>query len=45
MMSKILDGDNSVIPPSKQIFVPTRAIKKDGVDEFVKNLNQLRGRS
>lgn len=45
MMSKILDGDKSVIPPSKQIFVPTRAIKKDGVDEFIKNLNQLRGRS
>jgi ribose transport system substrate-binding protein len=45
MMSKILDGDKSIIPPSKQIFVPTRAIKKDGVDDFVKNLNQLRGRS
>jgi ribose transport system substrate-binding protein len=45
MMSKILDGDKSVIPPSKQIFVPTKAIKKDAVDEFIKNLNQLRGRS
>jgi ribose transport system substrate-binding protein len=45
MMSKILEGDRSMIPSSKQIFVPTIAIKKDGVDEFIKKINQLRGRS
>lgn len=45
MMSKIIDGDKSMIPPSKQIFVPTLVIKKDKVDEFKAKINQLRGRS
>ena len=45
MMAKILDGDRSMIPPSKQIFVPTKAIKKDNVDAFIVDLNKLRGRS
>ena len=45
MMVKILDGDRSMIPASKQILVPTVGIKKDGVDAFIKKINQLRGRS
>ena len=45
MMSKILNGDKSGVPASKQIFVPTKAIKKDNVDQFTKDLNALRGRS
>lgn len=45
MMSKILNGDKSQIPASKQIFVPTKAIKKDNVEQFTKDLNVLRGRS
>ena len=45
MMSKILNGDKSGVPASKQIFVPTKAIKKDNVDQFTKDLNVLRGRS
>ena len=45
MMSKILDGDRSMIPESKQIFVPTKAIKKDNVEAFTADLNKLRGRS
>jgi ribose transport system substrate-binding protein len=44
-MAKVLGGDKSVVPDSKQIFVPTRAITKDTVDEFQTNLNKLRGRS
>jgi len=44
LIAKILDGDRSGIPASKQIFVPTLAIKKAGVDEFAKKINQLRGR-
>ena len=44
LMAKILDGDRSGIPASKQIFVPTKAIKKDNVDQFTKDLNALRGR-
>ncbi len=45
MMAKILDGDRSVISPSKQIFVPTKEIKKDNVESFITELNKLRGRS
>lgn len=44
LMAKILDGDESGIPASKQIFVPTRAIKKAEVDEFEKNLKALKGK-
>ena len=45
LMSKYLNGDKSVIPASKQIFVPTLAIKKDGIEAFIVKVNQLRGRS
>ncbi|HEV8431364.1 MAG TPA: sugar-binding protein [Pyrinomonadaceae bacterium] len=45
LMSKVLNGDKSGIPASKQIFVPTLAIKKADVDEFTKKINALRGRS
>jgi ribose transport system substrate-binding protein len=45
MMSKVINGDRSGIPESKQIFVPTLAIKKDGVEEFIVKINKLRGRS
>ena len=44
LIARILDGDRSGIPTSKQIFVPTLAIKKADVDEFAKKINQLRGR-
>lgn len=44
LMAKILDGDRSLIPASKQIFVPTKAVKKDTVDAFTKEINALRGR-
>jgi len=44
LMGKYLSGDKSVIPASKQIFVPTKAIKKADVEAFTKQINQLRGR-
>jgi len=44
MMAKVIKGDSSSIPPSKQVFVPTKVIRKDNVDDFVKALNTLRGR-
>jgi ribose transport system substrate-binding protein len=44
LMAKILDGDRSGIPASKQILVPTLAIKKEQVDDFARKINQLRGR-
>jgi ribose transport system substrate-binding protein len=45
LLAKILNGDRSQIPASKQIFVPTIAVKKDNVEEFTKKINELRGRS
>jgi ribose transport system substrate-binding protein len=45
LMAKILNGDKSGIPASKQIFVPTIAVKKDNVVEFTKQLNQRLGKS
>jgi len=44
-MAKFLDGDKTVVPDSKQIFIPTLAIKKDNVDKFQTDLNKLRGRT
>ena len=44
LVAKILDGDRSGIPASKQIFVPTLAIKKAEVEEFTKKIQTLRGR-
>lgn len=45
LMSKVLNGDKSGIPASKQIFVPTIAVKKADVEEFIKKINALRGRT
>lgn len=44
MMAQIIGGDRSMIPADKQIFVPTRVIRKENVDDFIKEINQLRGR-
>lgn len=45
MLAKVLGGDRSVIPESKQQIVPTLIIKRDGVEEFTAKINRLRGRS
>ena len=45
LMAKYLNGDKSMVPATKQIFVPTIAVKKDTVEEFTKQLNQRLGRS
>ena len=45
MMASALSGDASVIPPGKQVFVPTLVIKQNNVEEFTTKINQLRGRA
>jgi ribose transport system substrate-binding protein len=45
LMNQYLGGDKSVVPPTKQIFVPTLVIKQADVDAFTQKINQLRGRS
>jgi ribose transport system substrate-binding protein len=44
LMAATLKGDRSGIPANKQVFVPTKVIKRDTVEEFTKQINQLRGR-
>ena len=44
LMAKVLSGDKSQIPASKQIFVPTIAVKRADVEEFTKKINALRGK-
>jgi len=45
MMVKIVGGDKSVIPASKQKYIPTLVIDQKNVDDFTTKINQLRGRS
>ena len=44
-LAKAIGGDKTDIPSTKLDIVPTLAIKKDGVDEFIVKINKLRGRS
>ena len=44
LMAKVLKGDRSGIPASRQLFVPTMVIRASGVDDFRRTLVQLRGR-
>ena len=44
LLEKALKGDRSGIPPSRQLFIPTKVIRQDNVDEFRTTLTQLRGR-
>lgn len=44
LMAAALKGDRSGIPANKQVFVPTKVVKQDTVEEFTKQINQLRGR-
>ncbi|HEY6329262.1 MAG TPA: sugar-binding protein [Blastocatellia bacterium] len=45
LLDKILHGDKSGIPATKQIFVPTKVINKDNVVDFINQINKIRGRS
>jgi ribose transport system substrate-binding protein len=44
LMAAVLKGDKSGIPANKQLFVETKVIKKENVEDFSKEINQLRGR-
>ncbi|MFL6274645.1 MAG: sugar-binding protein [Blastocatellia bacterium] len=45
LMAAVLHGDKSGVPASKQLFIPTKAIKQADVDAFIEQINKLRGRS
>jgi len=44
LMAQILAGDKSGVPESKLKIVPTKAVKKDNVEEFWADLNKLLGK-
>ncbi|HEX8500487.1 MAG TPA: sugar-binding protein [Pyrinomonadaceae bacterium] len=44
IMAQSLAGDRSQVPANKQKFVETKIVKRDAVEEFTKQINQLRGR-
>jgi ribose transport system substrate-binding protein len=43
-LAKVVKGDRSGLPSTHQIFIPTRVIRQDNVDDFRAKLTQLRGR-
>ena len=44
LIAKVLKGDRSGIPASRQLFIPTMMIRQNNVDEFRTKLAKLRGR-
>jgi ribose transport system substrate-binding protein len=44
LMANVLAGDRSGIPSTRQLFIPTRVLRQNDVDEFRKKLTELRGR-
>ena len=45
LMAQAAKGDKSFIPANKQIIVPTLIVNKANVEEFIKKINELRGRA
>ena len=43
-MAKVVRGDRSIIPASKQIIVPTVVVNRVNVEAFTKQIDELRGR-
>jgi ribose transport system substrate-binding protein len=44
IMAQVLAGDRSHVPANRQKLVETKIVKRDTVEEFTKQINQLRGR-
>jgi ribose transport system substrate-binding protein len=44
-MAQAVRGDLSFIPETKQIIVPTLVVKRSNVEEFTRQINELRGRT
>lgn len=42
-LAKVIKGDRSGIPASRQVFVPTMVLRQDSVDEFKTKLAALKG--
>jgi ribose transport system substrate-binding protein len=44
-MAQAVRGDLSFIPETKQIIVPTLVVNRSNVEEFTRQINELRGRT
>ncbi len=44
ILKELAEGNESSIPPSKQIFIPTLSVTRDNVDEFWGNLKRILGK-
>lgn len=43
-LAKFISGDKTFVPSSKEIYIPTLAIKKDNIDQFTATLNKQLGK-
>jgi ribose transport system substrate-binding protein len=44
-LAQAVRGDRSFIPETKQIIVPTLVVNRANVEDFTKQINELRGRN
>jgi ribose transport system substrate-binding protein len=44
LMAKVLSGDRTGIPATKQLFIPTKVLRQADIDAFKAKLIELRGR-
>lgn len=44
LMAQVLRGDRSAIPENRQIIVPTLVVNRANVEDFTRQINELRGR-
>lgn len=44
LMNNYLDGKTEVVPPSRKIIVPTKAITRENVEEFMAEMKKLLGK-
>lgn len=43
LISKLLKGDKSVIPPDKRVLIPTTIIQRDNLDQYKKSHEEILG--
>jgi ribose transport system substrate-binding protein len=45
VMSKLLQGDKSVVPENKRVLVPALVVQKNNVQEYTTKINQMLGKA
>jgi hypothetical protein len=44
-MSKLLQGDKSVVPENKRVLVPALVVQRNNVQEYTTKINQMLGKA